>query len=213
MSTAPTDRVRDHWYWRPGWAVGRRFYTWHLAFADQPEVTALADRYREALEDCAVVDPIPSRWLHLTMQGLGFIDEVSEQDAHRVADAARTRCARLAPFDLTIGDPYVDPESVQIAVRPAAPVRLLRLAIRDAIAEVWGAARVPEPEDSFNPHMSLGYTNANASAAPLRQAIDGIVGAPATATIGRCDLIILHRDDQTYEWEGFAAAELRARKP
>ncbi|MDT5026262.1 MAG: hypothetical protein QOE61_2688, partial [Micromonosporaceae bacterium] len=38
MAPEHTDDLRDHWYWRPGWSVGRRFYTWHLTFADQPDV-------------------------------------------------------------------------------------------------------------------------------------------------------------------------------
>jgi len=27
--------MRRHWWWRPGWAPGRRLYAWHLTFGDQ----------------------------------------------------------------------------------------------------------------------------------------------------------------------------------
>jgi len=27
--------MRPHWWWRPGWAPGRRLHAWHLTFGDQ----------------------------------------------------------------------------------------------------------------------------------------------------------------------------------
>jgi len=35
------EQMIDHWWWRPGWSVGRKFYTWHLTFADQPQAHRL----------------------------------------------------------------------------------------------------------------------------------------------------------------------------
>jgi hypothetical protein len=28
--------VRNHWWWRPGWAEGRHFYACHMTLDDQP---------------------------------------------------------------------------------------------------------------------------------------------------------------------------------
>ena len=36
MTSAPdwthkhADQLTDHWWWRPGWKVGTRFYAWHI---------------------------------------------------------------------------------------------------------------------------------------------------------------------------------------
>jgi len=30
--------IADHWWWRPGWGPGTRFYTFHFTFQDQPVV-------------------------------------------------------------------------------------------------------------------------------------------------------------------------------
>jgi hypothetical protein len=30
--TAADDRMISHWWLRPGWRVGRAFYTWHVTF-------------------------------------------------------------------------------------------------------------------------------------------------------------------------------------
>ncbi|MGH3921873.1 MAG: 2'-5' RNA ligase family protein, partial [Pseudonocardiaceae bacterium] len=85
-------QMRDHWWWRPGWRVGRRFYTWHLTFQDQEDVHRLARVYQHRL-DAPNLDLVPLRWLHLTTQGVGFTDEVSADDAARIVGAASARCA------------------------------------------------------------------------------------------------------------------------
>jgi hypothetical protein len=48
------------------------------------------------------LDLVPAEWLHLTMQGIGFVDEVAV-DAERIVAAVRCRCAALAPVMLTLG--------------------------------------------------------------------------------------------------------------
>jgi hypothetical protein len=81
----------DHWYWRPGWHVGRSFYTWHITFEHAPEVQDLAAFYQNEIR-LPTLDPVPSEGLHLTMQGVGFADEVSPQDLKAIETAARERC-------------------------------------------------------------------------------------------------------------------------
>ncbi len=44
--------MRDHWWWRPGWRVGRSFYAWHVTFDDQPAVRRLAADYSPCLTIC-----------------------------------------------------------------------------------------------------------------------------------------------------------------
>jgi hypothetical protein len=48
MTTESND-MRNHWWWRPGWDVGRRYYTWHLTFGGQHDVHRLAAEYRAAI--------------------------------------------------------------------------------------------------------------------------------------------------------------------
>ncbi len=90
MSVADATEVHNHWYWRPGWRVGTRFYTWHITFEDQTEVVDLAAQYRDRLSRQPELDLIPPRWLHLTMQGIGFVDQVDAADVEAIVAAART---------------------------------------------------------------------------------------------------------------------------
>lgn len=202
------DQVRNHWWWRPGWRQGRSFYTWHLTFADQPDVARLAEHYHAILRDLPGVDPVPVQWLHLTTQGLGFTDELTADHVDKAVAAVRERLSTLPPFDLTLGPVRVDPEALLLDADPAEPVRELRLAIRAGIADAWGAEQVPEPESPFTPHVSVGYINADGPAAPLVTALDA---KPATghATVNEAQLIVLNRDSRMYRWQPYATADLR----
>lgn len=192
------ETMRNHWWWRPGWDVGRRFYTWHLTWDDQPDVHRFASAYRQALAGLPGLDLIPDRWLHLTMQGVGFVDDISEDTAEAIVTAARPRLAALQPFKVTMSAPIVDPEAILVPVTPAEPVRRLRGELRAAIGDVL--PEVPEPADGFVPHVSIGYSNSDGDAAPYAAAIEATDVAPARALVTHADLIVIHRDHQMYEW-------------
>jgi 2'-5' RNA ligase len=194
-----TDEVRDHWYWRPGWRVGRSFYTWHLTFADSASVVGLVNSYADVLARMPEITPVPAQWLHLTMQGVGFADRVPDADLDEIALAAESRLARCSPFQVTVGPAVLDPETVQLPVTPVAPLQDLRNRIRAAIGDVWGPDAIPE-NPQLNPHISLGYWNTPAPAAPLRTLLAQAPAATATTTISTISLITLHRDHQLYEW-------------
>src|SRR5262249_4986867 len=104
--THPTT-MRNHWYWRPGWRPGRHFYTWHLTFDHAHDLHALVDTYQRRLADLPGLDLIPRPWLHLTLQGVGFVDEVTEQDARRIAQAAAAHLATLPAPELTFHQPAI----------------------------------------------------------------------------------------------------------
>jgi 2'-5' RNA ligase len=201
------DQMRDHWFWRPGWRVGRSFYTWHLTFDHAPDVQRLAADYEQALS-IPGLDVIPPRWLHLTMQGIGFTDEVPVSDADAITKAARERLATLAPFHVTLGPPVIDPQVVRLRVSPAEAIAEVRLAIRAAIADVWGADRVPEDAADFAPHVSLAYSNADGPAEPIIRATESVQAKPAVAPVTEAQLIVLNRDHREYQWTTHAAVVL-----
>ncbi len=206
MTTQPKT-MRNHWWWRPGWSVGRRFYTWHLTFDGQEDVHRLAAEYRSALAPLGgALTPIPDQWLHLTMQGVGFVGEVSEEGLRTIAEAARDRLAGIPAFDVQIGPEVLDPEAVLLPVHPDQSVRDVRDAIRLTIGDVLG--EVPEKADGFTPHVSVAYSAADGPAAPIAEVLAGLNLTPATARISTAELIVLHRDNQMYQWESFTQVPL-----
>lgn len=204
--TAEPAPMRNHWWWRPGWNQGREFYTWHLTFDQQPDVHRFAAAYRHALAPANGLDLVPDRWLHLTMQGIGFVGEVDEGTVREITDAARVRLAEVPAFDVTLRTPIVDPEAILVPVEPADPVRGVRDAIRAAIGEVL--PEVPESAYGFTPHVSLGYSNAEGPAAPFAAALADTDIPAVTAHITHADLIRINRDHRMYVWEPFAQVPL-----
>lgn len=198
--------MADHWWWRPGWSTGRRFLTWHLTFEDSPEVHRLAAAYRSRLAGLAGLDLVPDQWLHLTMQGLGFVDEVDQDDVDAIVAVARARLALVPAFAVVIDRPAFTPEAIRWEAAPAAPVEAVRDAIRAAIGSVWAA--VPEKADGFGPHISIAYCNSDGPAAAVLAALAAEPSAPARARIASAELILLGRDTQMYEWETVASVPL-----
>lgn len=199
-------RMADHWWWRPGWTPGRRLYTWHLTFEDAGDVHRYMAAHRAALRHLDGLDLVPDQWLHLTMQALGFTDEVTETDIEAITAAARQRIAQLPAFDLTLRTMEVTPQAVMVFAEPAEPVQAVRTALREAIAEVW--SEVPENAERFAPHVTIAYSRATGPAEPVHQAVRALKTTPATARLTRAQLLILHRDNRMYEWEPHTDAPL-----
>lgn len=201
------ERMSNHWWWRPGWRLGRSFYAWHLTFDQEPDLHRLAEEYADALA-VPGLDVIPVRWLHLTMQGVGFTDEVSTADADAIAEAARRRLAQVEPFEVVIQPTVIEPEVIRTDVTPAESIVHVRSAVRAAIADVWDVDRVPDPESGFIPHVSLAYSNSDGPAAPIIAAAQSVQVKPARATIREAQMIVLNRDNRQYQWTNYAAAPL-----
>jgi 2'-5' RNA ligase len=168
----------------------------------------MAESYRLALAPLEVLDPVPNQWLHLTLQGVGFVDEVKRSTVDEIVAAAAGHLAGVEPFELRFGRPQVEPEAVCCFFDPASPAAV-RGAIRAGIGEVLPEA--PGPADGFRPHVSLAYSNGEGPAAPIDEALDSVAPESAGAHIGSAELIILNRDNQQYEWETYASVPLGSR--
>ncbi|MBY8889305.1 2'-5' RNA ligase family protein [Streptomyces sp. PTM05] len=199
--------MADHWWWRPGWRQGRSFYTFHLTFQHATQVHRIAAAYRRALAAVPGLDLVPDQWLHLTMQGLGFTDEVSDTDLNAIIAAARERLRAVPAFDLTLTRPEITPEAIRWEAQPATPTIAVRDALRQAIGAVWPT--VPEVADGFAPHVSIAYSNAAGPAGPIADALDQVHEPPAVTPIDRVDLIVLNRDTRMYQWTTHTSIPLR----
>ncbi|KAB1129463.1 2'-5' RNA ligase family protein [Micromonospora sp. AMSO12t] len=201
--------VRNHWWWRPGWHVGRRFYAFHITFDNQPTLYDLATAYRTTLAEKPSLTLIPDRWLHLTMQGVGFADELAPDVVGRIAAEARSMLTSVPAFDVEFGPIVVADEAIVMPAEPAEPIRELRRLTRQAISRVLGEDQVAEDADRFRPHVSVAYITADGSAVPYVDAVSRAEVGTARLTINHVDLIEMHRDQQMYEWRTVQALPLK----
>lgn len=200
------ETLHGHWYWRPGWRIGRSFYTWHLTFEDAPDLHKLVDQVQAVL-DLPGLDLVPREGLHLTMQGVGFTDEVSDADIDAIVQAVTDQCRERRPFELTLGPVDPDAEGVGLLVTPWEPVEEIRHAIRRAITTVRGT--VDEMEDGFRPHVTLAYSGYDAPATAIRSQLEHLRDRPPVAThVSQIQLIALNRDEKVYRWEVTATVPL-----
>lgn len=178
-------------------------HTFHLTMEDAPAVREFANRAREVLRGFASLDVVPDRGLHLTMTGIGFEDEVTQQQLDGVAGAVFDHWGRLtaqepAPI-LRFDSVFVAHESVMLLAEPAPWLeelaRIQRAAVDAVIGEQdWG---------TFWPHLSLSYANADADPAPIARALapladasPAVIEAAPTLTLMR-----LGRDEHEYRWD------------
>lgn len=201
--------VQDHWWRRPGWRPGRRMYTWHITFGRYPAVAEVAAEVQARLAGLPGLDLVPARWLHLTVQGIGFTDEVSDADIDRIVEATRDRLRTITPPKATIGPARTASEGIAFNVEPVEPLAALRNELRAAIADVWGADHVPESDD-FTPHVSVAYSNTTGPGDAYDAALAGENGT-AGLLVDAVQLIVLDRDQHMYEWTTRADVPLGGR--
>jgi 2'-5' RNA ligase len=206
MPTTDDPRVeslRNHWWWRPGWRAGRHLYACHLTLDDQPQLLDLVRRYQDTLAQLENLDLIPPGSLHLTMQRIGWADEVSPAELAAVAERIADRL-RGAPVPVvTFHEPTVWAEAVVLKALPAEPIYQLRLAVYEAIEAALGTRALqvaPPGREQFVPHVSVAYVNRDGPAQPVFDALRRTDQPPVTVTFRVAPILTFHRDHQMYEW-------------
>jgi 2'-5' RNA ligase len=208
--------LRDHWWPRPGWRPGRIALTWHVIFPDSAPLARHVAAYQRALDVLPGVDPVPAEWLHLTVQAIGWADEVPAATVSAVVDAVRARVSTLAPFDLVFHRPTIYGEAAAIRSHPHAPVVRLREAVRAGLHDVLGDDGVPTaPEQArgFLPHVTVAYSRVDADVGPYAAALAGVVRPPTTVPVSEVTLIRQERllaPHWQYRWTVEAVARLGA---
>jgi 2'-5' RNA ligase len=202
------EQLADHWWWRPGWGPGARFYTWHITLHNLPHLTHLVGAYKSVLRGCPVVDLVPDEWLHITIQGVGHVNAVPVNERDAIVTAVREHLAGLPITPVTFHEAVLHREAVVVPPIDPAPLTAIRSRIRQGIADVWGEARVPEPATPFRPHVSAAYVNTPGDPAPVRAVLNEAQPEPVSVVIDSVSLIVLNRDHRMYEWDSAISARI-----
>ena len=137
--------------------------TFHLTMERADAVRGLARSVRPALERFELVDPVPEPWLHLTMNGLGFADEVPDDRLEAVADEVFALWSSLDDPVLRFTHLFVGLEGAMLVAERSDWLMALARAQRAAVDRLLG----PREWGDFWPHASLCYFNGPMDPRPL----------------------------------------------
>lgn len=205
MSPMP-ERMRDHWWWRPGVRPGRRLLVWHILVDDQPGVHALAGKCRGQLAHLPGLDLVPTEWLHITTQIIGFADEISTAEITAMTASAAKHLQVLSPVTVGLQRVLFHDEGVALGIHPPRALDAVRAGIRDAIAKEVAVHQLADEPD-WTPHLSVAYSNSDGSATPIIEALTPRPG-PCPLAVRDVQLVAQERVDHLYRWERIAAIPL-----
>lgn len=201
-----TERLHDHWEWRPEWTADRPRLMWYLTFERKPEVGEALAGSQAGLRTSGA-DVIPARWLHLTLGDVGFASEVDAHQARRVVAAVAHALREQPPIPMVLGPVGTMRDAVVLSVDPVDVLTGLRERV---LAATFADGRLPLPPDDepFWPHVSLCYLNALTDQRALRAAV---LAAPPAAVAVACDrltLAVVDRVHGHYRWRTLAQVAL-----
>jgi len=201
------ERTQNHWWWREGWGPGTRYLTWHLSFEGATPLHEAAQRACEALSTVPGVDVVPVEWLHLTMTGVGHSDDFDSSSLKEHVDSVLSAASRTSVIPLVFDRLFIYQEGVCLSATSPG-LQELRTLQSELVSAAGGP--VPDPDEVFYPHVSLGYFSREISEEALSDALDLADLRPVVVASPRLSLIELGRDDRVYTWRVMAQQDLRS---
>jgi 2'-5' RNA ligase len=157
---------------------------------------------QQVIENLPGLDLIPAEWLHITMRGIGFTDEINTAELHSLADALTQELSRIDPPTVSFRYLTLHPEAIYLKAHPAEALYPLRARMYRAAASVPGASSSAEDTPSpaqFVSHVSIAYVSADGETQPIAKALQTAATTLVTATFRKASLLEFHRDHRMYE--------------
>lgn len=199
----PEPDLVDHWHEIEGWPPARALQACYLTF-DEPALRTTVRSYQEVLRQFDTLDLIRPEWLHLTVQGIRFVDELPLEVMRRVAASIEDRLQRLPALTVTVERPVLAGSAVLMPVRPIAAIAAVRDVIRALLLrahpEIGEPFVLPGQAGEFDPHISIAYANGPTSATSVATALDRCQEPPVELRVEHVTLMRLRRSDRMYHW-------------
>jgi hypothetical protein len=149
----------------------------------------------------------------MTIQGVGWSDELTDADRNAIIHLATERLHGVDELAIQLGSPLVKGEALVLAATPTEGLHELRRRLRTAISTALGrpAPVANEETDGFLPHVSIAYAHADADAAPYASALGTV--APATVQVTVRQVAFIRQERQLapywrYRWDELARVPL-----
>jgi 2'-5' RNA ligase len=200
-----SDTLDHHWGWRPEWTEDRPCLYWYLVFDPADVARAISSPLLATIRDTSWLEPIPLRWMHLTLCEVGFVDEVADG---QVDEAVRSLTRRPPSLDvpaLTLGPPAGMESAVVLGAGPRQQLQRLQDRLCSHTKDALGLTTDHPVEEDFQPHVSLGYVNRSVTAGEVQDVTAGYGDFRAVLPISGLILAEVTRNRTHYAWRVQAA--------
>ena len=194
----------NHWVEAPEWLDDRRLWAFYITFEGATALHEVVAAYQNKLRSIDGLDMVDRRWLHLTIQGAAFTDELDAEGYRLLSRAVANLAEREPPLDLVVQRPRPASDAVWMQVIPSRPLDTLRDRLRSIATGILGSDELyalPTPKGGFNPHISIAYANSSAARVDDINAAIEQVGAPdIRIRAPYLSLLSLRRDAREWTW-------------
>ena len=195
--------LRNHWVPRPGWSPGRSLLACYLALDTYPQVTEHLVRHQDMLGDLAQIDLVPVPWMHVTVQGIAFLDELPADSMSELADALREPLALLEAPRVRLGLPEPGGEGMFFPLTPRGRLSEMRDQIRETAMKVLELPLLyglPGQDQDFCPHASFAYANSDMAVQEVMSRLADVTRPPVEIAVTSVSVIALRQSDRRWWW-------------
>ncbi|MEO7269842.1 MAG: 2'-5' RNA ligase family protein [Knoellia sp.] len=200
----PLPPMRDHWAREPEWPQERRLWALYVTCGTIEPFVDYAQTFQRQLSDLPGLDLVEPRWLHMTVLGVGFVDEVEPVAMARLVDRAVRLVASEAPVDMVAEAPRARVDAVWMSVDTAPSLGPLRDRLHTAVVECLGREphALPAPSGGFRPHISIAYSRAGApNNAEVDEHLAAVDVPPIGFRVNHLSLLPLRRQAPRWFWD------------
>jgi 2'-5' RNA ligase len=150
------------------------------------------------------LDHVPPSDLHLTVDRVGFEDEVAPEVLAGIEGLVRVACSKMAPFTVAVGPVAGSKGAIRLSVTPWRPILALKEAARRATLGSMPTAAADPGE--FLPHIGIAYCNGEVSSQELIDTARTLRNLPTVkAEVFHMTLVRLTRLQGAWAWEPLQA--------
>jgi 2'-5' RNA ligase len=196
---AIADGLRDHWQWRPEWASDRPCLLWYLTFPHQTALWRLAERVQSRVGGVRTVDVVPLSWLHLTLDDVGFVDELTPGQVEDVVESVHGAVEGWRVPPITLGPVTTMVGALVLRAAPEAELGQLRDLLRASARAVLGPD-APSVLGDFWPHVTLAYSNAACDRHTVMEPLGTVSFEQVVVAAPSLTLAAATRRNRHYQW-------------
>jgi 2'-5' RNA ligase len=194
----------NHWSDLPGWHEGRSLWAMYFTFLDNHPLHRAVLAYQDAIRDVPGIDLIDLEWLHLTMQGIAFADEVADDEVQEISRRLGEIVPPPAlPTAFSVQPPILDHDAVILPVVPTRELSALRNILRSLTKDVLdGRApyRLPDPVGGFRPHISIAYPNRDMPGGAVTGRLSTVRHEDVELGLSHLSFLLLQRSRPRWFW-------------